>query len=423
MRSARRFTRLVVALALACAALPASAQDFHLKDGDRVVFYGDSITAQRLYSARVEEYVLTRFPSMRVAFFHAGVGGDRVSGGGAGPIDARLTRDVIRMRPTVVTIMLGMNDAGYRPFDQAIFDEYARGYRHILDRLQQELPGVRLTLIQPSPFDDVTRDPTFDGGYNAVLRRYADFVATLGRERGALVVDFNTPVVRAMERLGAANTQLARQILPDRVHPGEAGHWIMAEALLRAWRAPAVVSAVEIDAAMPAIVSAQGTTVTGLAKTQTGLAWTAHDAALPLPQRFDDGIMEIVKAAGGGIADLGRQTIVVKNLAPGRYRVVIDDGAPGRLATAEELAAGVELGGTQTPMVWQAMGVRWATEDKNVVHEQVMNALVRSAKDPDQAETARRLEAVEATLTADREAARHPVPRRFSVTLDEGERD
>jgi lysophospholipase L1-like esterase len=418
MRRARPFARLVLAVVLALAAVPAAAQEFYLKDGDRVVFYGDSITAQRLYTARVEEYVLTRFPNMRVAFFHAGVGGDRVSGGGSGPIDERLTRDVIRLKPTVVTVMLGMNDAGYQPFDQAIFDEYARGYRHILDRLQKEVPGVRLTLIQPSPFDDVTRAPAFEGGYNEVLRRYADFVATLAGERGAQVVDFNAPVVRAMVRLNAANTQLARQILPDRVHPGEAGHWIMAEALLRAWRAPAIVSALEIDAATATVVKAQGTTVTGLARTDRGLAWTAQDAALPMPQRFDDGTMEIVAAAGGTVPELDRLTIAVKGLAPGRYRLVIDGGEPGRLVTAEELAAGLELGGAQSPMVWQAMGVRWTTDDKNVVHEQAMNALVRSAKDPDQVETARRLEAVEATITAAREAMRQPAPHRFALTTE-----
>src|SRR5712692_10805534 len=83
--------------------------DFYLQDGDRVVFYGDSITDQRLYTTFAETYVLTRFPALRVKFVHSGWGGDRVSGGGGGPIDVRLRRDVIAYRPTVMTIMLGMN--------------------------------------------------------------------------------------------------------------------------------------------------------------------------------------------------------------------------------------------------------------------------------------------------------------------------
>src|SRR6266849_10522548 len=106
--------------------------DFYLKDGDRVVFYGDSITDQRLYTTFTETYVLTRFPRMRVSFVHSGWGGDRVSGGGGGPVDLRLQRDVFAYKPTVMTIMLGMNDGRYRAFDPEIFSTFANGYRHIV---------------------------------------------------------------------------------------------------------------------------------------------------------------------------------------------------------------------------------------------------------------------------------------------------
>jgi len=40
-----------------------SAAEFALPDGDTVVLYGDSITDQRLYTAFVESYVVTRFPA------------------------------------------------------------------------------------------------------------------------------------------------------------------------------------------------------------------------------------------------------------------------------------------------------------------------------------------------------------------------
>src|SRR5204863_9744411 len=107
-----------------------SSSGFHLRNGDRVVFYGDSITDQRLYTTFTETYVVTRFPRLDVHFVHSGWGGDRVSGGGGGPIDVRLQRDVFAYKPTVMTSMLGMNDASYRKFDEAIFDKYKTGYEH-----------------------------------------------------------------------------------------------------------------------------------------------------------------------------------------------------------------------------------------------------------------------------------------------------
>src|SRR5277367_1150747 len=67
-------------------------QDFVLHDGDTVVFYGDSITAQRLYTKFVEDFVLTRYPTMHVRFVNAGVGGDTVYGGYAGTMAERVRR-------------------------------------------------------------------------------------------------------------------------------------------------------------------------------------------------------------------------------------------------------------------------------------------------------------------------------------------
>ena len=149
---------------------PRKAATFFLKDNDRVVFYGDSITDQRQYTTYIESYCVTRFPKKNLTFVHSGWGGDRVTGGGGGPIDLRLQRDVLPYKPTVVTICLGMNDASYRAFDQNIFNTYVNGYRHIIETLQKELPGVRLTLLTASAYDDVTKTPGFAGGYNSTLR-------------------------------------------------------------------------------------------------------------------------------------------------------------------------------------------------------------------------------------------------------------
>src|SRR5580698_1028544 len=122
--------RLLFAVCLWTAATKGS--DFYLHDGDTVVFYGDSITNQRMYTVYAEAYVLTRFPQLHVRFIHSGFAGDRVSGGAGGTIDQRLEHDVFAYHPTVVTVMLGMNDGEYEAFDPAIFDRYTSGYRHLI---------------------------------------------------------------------------------------------------------------------------------------------------------------------------------------------------------------------------------------------------------------------------------------------------
>jgi lysophospholipase L1-like esterase len=115
--AAHRATRLLAPGAVAVAALalasarPIAKDGFALRDGDRVVFYGDSITEARHYTTFVETYVVTRFPRLDATFVHSGWGGDGVNGGHGGDIDTRLARDVLAYEPTVLTIMLGMNDA------------------------------------------------------------------------------------------------------------------------------------------------------------------------------------------------------------------------------------------------------------------------------------------------------------------------
>ncbi|HUE21142.1 MAG TPA: SGNH/GDSL hydrolase family protein [Bryobacteraceae bacterium] len=367
MRILRR-TAMVGLLAALCPPVlcPAAPANFYLHDGDRVVFYGDSITDQRLYTTFVETYVLTRFPLMKVSFVHSGVGGDRVTGGGAGPIDVRLERDVVAYKPTVMTIMLGMNDGSYRAFDQKIFDTYAAGYRHIIQSVKEALPGIRITLIQPSPYDDVTRPPSFEGGYNKVLVRYGEFLKELGREEKLDVADLNGPVVAALEKALRLDAETAKKLVPDRVHPAPGGHLLMAESLLKAWHAPAIVTAVEINAAGPAVAKIANAQVTDLAAGER-VSWTQMDAALPMPIDTKDEVLALALRASDFVEAMNQEPLRVTGLTAARYTLKIDGQAVGTF-TKEEWAKGVNLATLPTPMAKQAAAVHDLTLRHNVVH-------------------------------------------------------
>jgi lysophospholipase L1-like esterase len=408
--------RLGLILLLALAAAPAVADEntFALQDGDRVVFYGDSITDQRLYTTYTESYVVTRFPKLDVSFVHSGWSGDRVTGGGGGPIDTRLARDVIAYKPTVVTIMLGMNDASYRPFDQAIFDTYADGYRHIVESLKENLPGVRLTLIGPSPFDDVTRAPNFEGGYNAVLARYAQFVKELAEKEGATYADLNTSVVAATKKADAANHELALRLNPDRVHPGLGGQLLMSAALLRAWHAPALVSTVEIDG--DGIVKSENTKVTDL-KTGARITWTQEDASLPMPIDLKDPVVALAVKSSDVMKDLNQEVLKLSNFPSSEYTLKID-GQEIADFTSKQLSDGVNLAEYSTPMARQAAEVHRHTLRHNDIHFNRWRSVQVPLKDFDPEKLDRALDALdslEAESVAEQRKAAEPRPHYFEL--------
>jgi lysophospholipase L1-like esterase len=391
---------------------------FFLKDGDRVVFYGDSITDQRLYTTFIETYVMTRFPQMKVAFINSGVSGDRVTGGQGGSIDVRLQRDVFAYKPTVMTIMLGMNDGGYRAFDQETFDVYAGGYRHIIEMVKQAVPGIRLTLIRPSPYDDVTRPVTFAGGYNKVLTRYGEFVEELGQREGLTVADLNTSVVAALEAANRVSAEAAQKIVPDRVHPGPGGHLLMAEALLKAWKAPAIVTAVEIDVAGQGTVRADNTRVTDL-ETGDHLTWTQVDRDLPMPLDSENESVAVALRASDFVDALDQEPLKITGLTAARYTLKIDGGGLGSF-TKQQLAAGVNLATIPTPMAKQAAGVHEFTLRHDVLHFarwRLVQMNLRNIQAVHTQAAADALDALEEEVIQQQRAAAQPKPHRYELIV------
>jgi len=379
-RVPNRFAFMAIVVAFSPHLFAQSAEKpYYLHDGDTVVFYGDSITEQRYYTQDVDVFTVTRFPHMRVQFFNAGVGGDRVSGGSAGPIDLRLPRDVFPHKPSVVTIMLGMNDGGYGPLTPEVESKYTQGYEHILDSLATTLPGVRVSLLGASPYDEVTRPAKFPGGYNSTLTHFAEIDSELARKHSATFIDLNAPFVASLKRGVAIDPLATELLLPDRVHPEPMAHWFMAAALLKGWNAPSIVSSTIIDAKQLTTVETKNSHVSDLSAKESGISWTELDDALPLP--FDD------KNAGNHFLlqitdieqDLDQQLLTVHGLAEGSYQFTID-GTPIGTFTDSELNKGVNLAKFSTPMRGQAYQVSWLIRDRDDAHYVRLRMFVNQMK-------------------------------------------
>lgn len=401
---------------------------FYLKNGDRVVFYGDSITDQRRYTEIVETYVVTRYPYLNITFVNSGWGGDTVNGGAGGPIDLRLKRDVIAYKPTVLTIMLGMNDGGYKAATLGSDQTFFAGYRHIVDTTRSAIPGLRITAIEPSPFDEVTSPPQLwinEGiSYNEVLRGYGKWIDNYAQQAGLDVVDLNSGLVRMLVKAKQLDPEGAKGIIPDHVHPEFGGAMIMAEDLLKAWGAQSLVSSVEIDASNPTphLTAATGATISDLL-TDTGLKWKELDSALPLPfpewqDAWYGGTPVRLAIRSSDIASaLNDEVLKVTGLKRGVYSLKIDDEPLG-VFNDDELGSGINLSSMSTPMTKQAMKVY----DLTVAHEDIHLAKWRYAGTslvdydlPQTQQVIETLDSLEKSVVEKRHEMARPKPHKFEL--------
>ncbi len=420
----RRLLPAFSLLAAACAFLLAGeSAPFYLHSGDTVVFYGDSITDQRLYTMITELFTVTRYPQLDATFVHSGWGGDRVTGGGGGPIDLRLQRDVFAYKPTVMTIMLGMNDGHYANHAPADDEVFYGGFQHIVQSVRQTLPDIRITAIEPSPFDDVTRPYTLQpAGYNAVLTNYSAWIRKYSSENGLTVADLNAPVVAMLQKANASDPQTAQKILPDRVHPSLSGHLIMAEQLLKAWHARPLVAAVTIDAEHGKVLQSEFARVTDLHAGEP-LVWTETDESLPLPfaqliAADHDGTVALAIRSSNVTETLNQEPLRVRGLKSGRYKLTIDGEVAGVWSDAE-LAAGVNLAVLDTPMSKQAMGVRDLTARHIEIHQfrwRVLQVPLGALEIHNLNESMKNLDAIEAEVVAKQRESAQPRPHVYQLS-------
>jgi len=331
-----------------------------LKDGDTVVFLGDSITHQCLYTQYVENYFYTRYPKLRVHFHNAGVGGDR-----AADALTRFEEDVAAYQPKYVTILLGMNDGTYRDFDKGVFDTYQAGMSTILDKIAAL--GATAIPMTPTMFDTRAKRLLNDHQeprntyYNGVLALYGQWLREQAEVRGLGFVDMYSPLnnLTATQR----KTKPDWTMIADGVHPGAVGQTVMAVAVIENIVARSQVSQIVLAPknGQVAATAANGT-VTDLLSSEDKVSFTFAANALPW-------VLPPDTAEGAKLTALGHrysnERLTVRNLKPGKYTLSID-GTSVAEVTDGQLAFGVELeNNDKTPQYQQALKVALLNKQRN----------------------------------------------------------
>ena len=330
-------------------------------DGERVAFFGDSITHGGSCHNYLQLYWCTRHPGSGVRLMNCGI-----SGGTAASGVARFDADLMELKPDRVFVMFGMNDAGLGNYAKDPPDEklkvaraasiaiYEASLRKIVERLAEK--GIKTVLVTPSPYDQYCEGLKKDWvvGNDPGLVSCAEVVRTLAAERNLGVVDLHCSMTEIF------NQNASRPICCDRVHPNDGGHMLMAALILDAMHVNPFVARAAVDAKtgkafLPSDKKHKDASgkrpdsfnarVTHVVKRADGVAFTYAPKALPFPA-----IPAYTNAATlYPITErLNREILIVENLEPGIYALAFDGKTVGEF-TAEEFYAGVNVALLDTP--------------------------------------------------------------------------
>lgn len=203
-----------------------AARQVELKKGDKIVFFGDSLTALAVQDKRVTEgkgYV----PLVREALKAKGVEVDAVATGGHTVPDLlnRVEKDVLSKKPTIVVIQIGCNDARRIPKEK-----FKSSLEDLIDRLQKEkIQVIQCTLTSVGEKHDGTNkdDPELDA-FAAVQREVA-------KAKNVPLNDLRKAFVEYWKKNNPDNKS-SGILSYDGNHWNDTGHQFVAEQMLKKFK-------------------------------------------------------------------------------------------------------------------------------------------------------------------------------------------
>jgi lysophospholipase L1-like esterase len=241
MSSLRLWLGCIACAAGLCHAETPGAGRLPLKQGARILFQGDSITdGARGRNLADQNHVMGHgyafliaadlgghHPQLALDFQNRGVSGNTVD-----DLARRWPADTLALKPDVLSVLVGVNDAGSawrdkKPFDAAAFE---RTYDRLLTEVRAANPDVKLVLCEP--FIGPAREGAADWDVRvAAVAEAREVVARLAAKHRA-------PLVRFQQLFDDLTKEAPLSYwIWDGVHPTYRGHQRMADEWLRVVRA------------------------------------------------------------------------------------------------------------------------------------------------------------------------------------------
>jgi len=217
------FTSLGTAKAAEPAGIKAlTAKKSPLSKGEVIAFFGDSITqagaGKNGYCRLIAAAIAKQRPELGIKIVYAGISGHKVPN-----LQARLVRDVLSKKPTIVFIYIGINDVWHsiqgRGTSKKRFDS---GLRDLIKKIRAS--GAKIVLCTPSTIGEKT-----DGSnkLDPMLKQYSAISRKVASDTGTTLCDLRKAFLTHLKKHNPGNKR--RGILTsDGVHRNKAGNKFVA---------------------------------------------------------------------------------------------------------------------------------------------------------------------------------------------------
>ncbi len=315
--------------------LPAPKQKgLFLKPGDRLAICGDSITEQKMYSRILETYLTVALPEFQISTRQYGWGGERAPG-----FLARMTNDVLRFQPTIATTCYGMNDHEYRSYEPKIGNVYLNNTMAIVDAFKAH--GTRVVLGSPGCVGPkVPWAKTNSQELNLNLSQLRNINIEIAKKQKVRFADVFWPMLEAdhaMREKFGTNYNVAGI---DGVHPGWAGHVVMAYAFLKALGLDGDIGTFTVNLKTGDADSSKGHEVLSFKEGELMIKSMRYPFCAAGDPAKDDNIRSGMALVPFN-QDLNRLMLIVKKGKADKYKITWGNHA--KIYTAEQLGRGVNL--------------------------------------------------------------------------------
>jgi len=338
------------------------------KDGDRIIFAGNSITEAGFYPNYIWLYYITHFPERKIEVMNGGIGGDV-----AKQIYTRLEGDLLAKKPNVLIVTFGMNDSKYFEYGmhkdkvdsvrKAAVDSSYKSFQLIEQKLNA-LPNIQKIMMTSSPYDETMKnEKNYFPGKWKTMEEIIRFQKAAATKDNWAYVDLFYPMT-AMEQKIQKDDSTFTLTGPDRIHPGNAGHFVMAYLFLKAQQlANQPIADISIDATKNKVLQSRNCTVSNLSSKNNTVSFTYLAKSLPYPidtisriwgnpQKQNEALQVIPF-----IKEFDQEILTVKGLKGNNYSISID-GNEVTKCTAQALDTGVNLASlSNTPQYQQAKAI------------------------------------------------------------------